>query len=250
MRITASFIRGGSDTPELVPGIFTAGPVSPNLVSRRTPSAGAFTLVEVLLALVLLAALLTAINHFVFSITEAWTKQRDEFIFVQHTRAVTRHLDELLQTAASSARASNRVVGAAAAAEMKTPEGETVNLLAFDLPVGDRLLTWPSIPLPEVQCALAWRKEDGLVLYWKSRLEADFATANPRQAVLSSFVTALTYDYYDEATGTWSVEDELQKNASGAFESPRRLRLHFHRKGRDYEEVIVLTATKEGLPAY
>ena len=253
MRITASVVEGPfSDRPRPVgrPALHSDGSVSPNFIGRRATSAGAFTLVEVLLALVLLAALLTAINHFVFSITEAWTKQRDEFIFVQHTRAVTRHLDELLQTAANSARSSNSAVGAPAAAEMKTPEGESANMLAFELPVGDRLFTWPAAPLPEVQCALAWRKEDGLVLYWKSRLEADFATAYPRQVVLSSFVTALTYDYYDEATGTWSVEDELQKNSSGAFESPRRLRLHFHRKDRDYEEIIGLTTTKEGLPAY
>ena len=211
---------------------------------------GGFTLIEVLLALALLAALLTAINQFVFSITEAWTKNQDQFIFVQHTRAVTHHLDELLVTAANSARGSNPAAGAPAVAEMRLPEGGTADLLAFDLPMGDRLFVWPSTPLPEVQCALAWRKEDGLVLYWKSRLEADFVDANPRMAVLSPFVTALTYDYYDEATSTWSIEETLQKDASGNFETPRRLRLKFHRKDRDYEETITLPVTTQGLPAY
>jgi prepilin-type N-terminal cleavage/methylation domain-containing protein len=209
-----------------------------------------FTLVEVLLALVLLAALLTAINQFVFSITEAWTKHHDEFIFVQHTRAVTRHVDELLQTAANQARASNPSVGAPGIEEMRLPEGGTDNLLAFDLPVGDRLFVWPANPLPEVQCALAWRRDDGLVLYWKSRLETDFVSANPRMAVLSSFVTALTYDYYDAATDTWSTEAELQKDSGGAWLVPRRLRLHFHRKDRDYEEIITVPVINEGLPAY
>ena len=209
-----------------------------------------FTLIEVLLALALLAALLTAINQFVFSITEAWTKNQDQFIFVQHTRAVTRHLDELFQTAAHNSRGSNPAAGAPAVAEMRLPEGGTADLLAFDLPMGDRLFVWPSTPLPEVQCALAWRREDGLVLYWKSRLEADFVDANPRMAVLSPFVTALTYDYYDEATSTWSIEETLQKDASGNFETPRRLRLKFHRKDRDYEETITLPVTTQGLPAY
>ena len=209
-----------------------------------------FTLIEVLLALVLLATLLTAINQFVFSITEAWTKHHDEFIFVQHTRAVSRHLDELLQASANRARASYPVAGAPDIEEMRLPEGGTENLLAFDLPAGDRLFTWPGNPLPEVQCALAWRKEDGLVLYWKSRLEADFATAGPRMAVLSSFVTGLTYDYYDSATDSWSTEAEPQKDATGALLVPRRVRLHFHRKNHDYEEVIVVPAFTEGLPAY
>ena len=131
---------------------------------------GGFTLIEVLLALALLAALLLSINQFVFSITEAWTKNQDQFIFVQHTRAVTRHLDELLVTAATGSRGGTTAAGAPAFAEMRLPEGGTADLLAFDLPKGDRLFTWPATPLPEVQCALAWRKEDGLVLYWKSHL--------------------------------------------------------------------------------
>ena len=211
---------------------------------------GGFTLIEVLLALALLAALLLSINQFVFSITEAWTKNQDQFVFVQHTRAVTRHLDELLQAATASARGSTPAAGAPAIAEMKTPEGTTADLLAFDLPAGDRLLTWPSTPLPEVQCALAWRKEDGLVLYYKSRLETDFADANPRLAALSPFVTALTYDYFDAKTGTWSTEEALQKDAAGNFEAPRRLRLKFHRKNQDYEETIALPAITEGLPGY
>jgi len=214
------------------------------------PGAGGFTLVEVLLALVLLATLLTAINQFVFSITEAWTKHHDEFIFVQHTRAVARHLDGLLQTATNSSRASTPSAGAPSVEEMRLPEGGTADLLAFDLPEGDRLFVWPDRPLPEVQCALAWRREEGLVLYWKSRLETDFATANPRMAVVSSFVTGLTYDYYDSETETWTTEEELQKDGDGNWLAPRRLRLHFHRKDRDYEEIITVPQITEGLPAY
>ena len=219
-------------------------------IQLKQTTAGAFTLIEVLLALVLLATLLTAINQFVFSITEAWTKHHDEFLFVQHTRAVSRHIDELLQTSANRARASSPSAGAPGIEEMRVPEGGTENLLAFDLPAGDRLLVWPGNPLPEVQCALAWRKEDGLVLYWKSRLETDFATANPRMAVLSSFVTGLTYDYYDSATDTWSAEKEPQKDSTGALLVPRRVRLHFQRKNHEYEEIIVVPAITEGLPAY
>ncbi|MDI1335452.1 MAG: prepilin-type N-terminal cleavage/methylation domain-containing protein [Lacunisphaera sp.] len=213
-------------------------------------SAGGFTLIEVLLALALLAALLLSINQFVFSITEAWTKNQDQFIFVQHTRAVTRHIDELLQVAVANARAGSPAAGAPAGAEVKTPEGSSADLITFDLPMGDRLFVWPAAPLPEVQCALAWRKDDGLVLYWKSRLEADFADANPRMAVLSPFVTALTYDYYDATTDTWSTEEALQKDSGGNFEAPKRIRLKFHRKDRDYEEIITLPVITQGLPAY
>ena len=218
--------------------------------NRRPPARSGFTLIEVLLALALLAALLLSINQFVFSITEAWTKNQDQFIFVQHTRAVTRHLDELLVTAATGSRGGTTAAGAPAFAEMRLPEGGTADLLAFDLPVGDRLFTWPATPLPEVQCALAWRKEDGLVLYWKSRLETDFAASSPRMAVLSPFVTALSYDYFDPTTDTWSTEETPQKDSAGNFAAPRRIRLKFHRKNQDYEETITLPVTVQGVSGY
>jgi prepilin-type N-terminal cleavage/methylation domain-containing protein len=215
-----------------------------------TSSRAAFTLVEVLLALVLLAALLTALNQFVFSITEAWAKSQTQFVFVQHTRAVTRHLDALMQAAANSARASSTTVGGVTPEEYAVPEAGTENLLTFDLPTGDRLLTWPGTPLPEVHCALGWREKDGLVLYWKSRLETDYETMDPRIAVVSPFVTALTYDYYDKTTDAWSTEETLQKEDGTTLLMPRRLRLKFKRDDREYEEVITLPEIKEGLPAY
>lgn len=218
--------------------------------SRTVPPTGAFTLVEVLLALTLLAALLLAISQFVFSITEVWTRNQDRFIFAQHTRAVTRHLDDLLQTAANNARSGNPAAGAPAGAEVRLPEGGTAELLTFDLPVGDRLFTWPGPPLPEVQCALAWRQEEGLVLYWKSRLETDFADANPRIIVLSPFVIGLGYDYFDEETEIWSTHDRLEEDGAGNFSVPRRIRIIFQRKDTVIEETIMVSVLQEGLPAY
>lgn len=216
----------------------------------RRRYSSAFTLVEVLLSLVLLAVLLTAMNQFVFSITEAWTKNQDQFVFVQHTRAVTRHLEMMFQAAAASARASGTLVGVVAPEELIVPEAGTEELLSFDLPDGDRLFTWPGTPLPEVHCALGWRSEDGLVLYWKSRLETEFETMDPRVAVVSPFVTALSYDYYDEKTKIWSTEETIKKENGSQLLGPRRIRLHFKRGKDEYDEVIVLPVLKEGLSAY
>ena len=226
---------------------------APRFLRRRgRPSAGirAFTLVEVLLALALLAALLAALNQFVFAITEAWTKDRDRFVFVQHARAVTRHVDGMLQAAINQARASGSTLGAPAIDELRVPGGTTADLLAFDLPNGDRLFNWPARPLPEVRCGLALRPDEGLVVYWKSRLEEDFATADLRMTVISPFVTGLTYDYYDADKQTWSNEDKLQEDSTGAFPVPKRIRLKFTRNGQQVEEIIPLTTTQEGLPAY
>lgn len=215
----------------------------------RAPAAG-FTLVEVLLALVLLAALLTALNQFVFSITEVWTRRQEHFVFIQHTRAVSRHVASLLQAAAASARQSGTTLGAATPAESPLPQGRAT-LLQFDLPAGDRVMTWASHPLPEVQCALGWTREDGLVLYWKSRLELDFASAPMRPAVLSPYVTALSYDYYDEVSDSWQNQADLQTGQNGTHLTPSRLRLRFQRGKEDVEEIIPLPdPAEQGVPAY
>ncbi len=222
-------------------------------MNRRTQSSrrAGFTLIEVLLALALLAALLAALNQFVFAITEAWTKDRDRFVFVQHARAVTRHVDELLQTAINNAHASGTTTGAPAIDELRVPGGTSSDLLAFDLPNGDRLFNWPGRPLPEVRCGLGLKPDEGLVIYWKSRLEEDFATADLRMTVISPFVTGLTYDYYDTDKKTWSNEEKLQADSTGAYQTPRRVRLKFSRNGQEIEEIIPLAAvTQEGIPAY
>ena len=211
----------------------------------------AFTLVEVLLALALLAALLAALNQFVFAITEAWTKDRDRFVFVQHARAVTRHVDEMLQAAINNAHASGTTTGAPAIDELRVPGGTPTDLLAFDLPNGDRLFNWPSRPLPEVRCGLAFKPDEGLVIYWKSRLEEDFATADMRMTAISSFVTGISYDYYDTDKQAWSNEEKLQTDSTGGYQTPRRVRIKFARKGQEIEEIIPLaSATQEGLPAF
>ncbi len=217
-------------------------------MNRSRPRA-AFTLVEVLLALVLLAALLASVNQFIFSITEAWTRDHERFVFAQHARAVTRHLEEMFRLSAASSWSSNTTAGAPGVVEVRLPEGGTAELVTFDLPDGDRLITWPGRSLPEVQCALGWRQGEGLMLYYKSRLEENFDAVNPRQAVVSPFVTGLVYEYYDADTDTWSSETALLKR-DNALVTPRRLRLRFQRGGQDYTEVITLPVRSEGVPAY
>jgi prepilin-type N-terminal cleavage/methylation domain-containing protein len=219
------------------------------LSSPPSSASRAFTLVEVLVALALLAALLAAINHFVFSIAEAWTKDQDRFVFAQHARAVTRHLDELLRTSSAAARASASADGAPGAAEMRVPDGGQQMLVTFDLPKGDRVLAWDERPLPEVQCALALRRDEGLVLYYKSRLEDDFEDAVPRTAVLSPFVTHLSFDYFDQQFNAWRTEEVLRVQ-EGVAVAPRRIRIRFERGNQHYTEIVTLPAPVEGVPGY
>jgi len=209
-----------------------------------------FTLVEVLLSLTLLAGLMTAMSQVIYSLAEVWTKNQAQFVFARHARAVTHHVETLLQTAAGAAHASEAGQGEPRAQEVRLPGGEQSVLLSFELPAGDRLLAGPDMPSCEVSCALAWRKDEGLVLYWKSRLEADFDDAPLHKTVVSPLVTRLAYDCFDATTRQWSEVEVLQKDGRGEWPAPRRLRLRFIRDGREQEMCIALPGRGEGVPAY
>lgn len=206
-----------------------------------------FTMLETLLSLALLAGLMTAMSQFVFSVTESWTKSQERLAFTRHTRAVANHLDQLVRTAASTSRASNVKEGAVAVREMRLPREGSAELLCIDLPATDRLFVGAP---PEVQVALIWRREEGLLLCWKSRLEPDFVDGRAHEVHLSSFVTAMAYEYRDQETGRWSAEAAPKKDAKGRFLAPSRLRLQFERGGQKTVEWINLPDTREGVPAY
>ena len=157
-----------------------------------------FTLLEILLSLALVALMLVALNTFVFSMGELWGKNTDIRLFEQHVRAVTRALDRELRAATlpPAARANASPV---APQEIRPSGGTTDTLLTFELPAGTRLISWPGPALPEVVCSLQARQNEGLILLWHSRLEPRFEADPPRETILTPFVTAIAYDYYDTA---------------------------------------------------
>ena len=213
----------------------------------RTQSA--FTLLEILLSLALVAMLLVAMNTFVFSMGELWGKNTDVRLFEQHVRAVTRALERELRAATlpPAARANASPV---APQEIRPTGGATDTLLTFELPGGTRLITWPGPALPEVVCSLQARPEEGLVLLWHSRLETRFDSDPPRETVLTPFVTALAYDYYDAALMRWTTEPAIKKENNGQATAPQRLRLKFAHGKLTRESVVALGNTPQGLPNF
>ena len=209
----------------------------------------AFTLIEVLVSLCLLAILLTALNMLVFSMAEVWGHGQQERIFAQHTRAVTRHLEEMLRGAVQSASASG--VGATALQPVKldlpSGGGEAV-LLSFTLPAGDRLIQWSGEPLPDVACSLSASPGSGLMLYWQSRVDLNYGKEPPQSMVLSPYGASLAYDYYDEVLKAWKTVDTIQTDSSNQPQTPGRLRVRFVRDKQKIETVINLPSAVEGLP--
>jgi prepilin-type N-terminal cleavage/methylation domain-containing protein len=206
-----------------------------------------FTLIEVLLSMALVGLVLVGLNMFVFSMGELWGRNTDVRLFDQHVRAVTRFLQrELLRATLPPAASVNATpVGVQPVA----PEGRPQeNLITYMELSGSRILRWPDNPLPEVFCSLQVRRDQGLVMLWHSDLENHFNDDPPREALVSPFVTALAYDYFDADFNKWTTETALRTDASGNPLAPQRLRITFSYDRLTREAVITVPSAKQGLP--
>lgn len=206
-----------------------------------------FTLIEILMALALVALLLVALNTFIFSMSELWGQKTEPRLFDQHVRAVTRFLERELRAAAlpPAARANSTPIGLQ---EIRPQNGMMDKMLTFELPAGSRLFTWPEQPLPEVVCSFQARPNEGLVMLWHSRLEKNFETDAPRETVISPLVSALAYEYYETDTRRWTKETAIKLDPQGQPMTPQRLRLEFTYNKMKRESVVTLPAPGEGLP--
>lgn len=209
-----------------------------------------FTLLEVLLALALLAAVLGAFSIMIYSMAETWRNSERQRLLARHAHAVTDHIEGMLRRAVRTGAASGGTSAAAVPAEIKLPDGGTAMLLTFDLADGDRLLPWPENPLPDVVCSLGNDRREGLVLYWHSRVELDFDDRPPRMLVLSKLGRVTGYDYYDENLKSWRAVEDITKPASGDPIQPGRIHLEFKGAAGTVDTLINVPAASGGLPAY
>jgi prepilin-type N-terminal cleavage/methylation domain-containing protein len=206
----------------------------------------AFTLLEILVALALVALVMVAMNSFVFSMGELWGRNSDLRLFELHVRNVTRFLERELRNAVlPPARGAQSGVSVR---EIRAQTGITEKLLTFELPEGSRIFTWPERPLPDVVCSLTVREREGLLVLWHSRLEKKFSDDAPRETVITPLVSEMSYDYYDPNFKNWKNERTLRQDQNGEPETPQRLRLKFTYDGRTLESVIALPAGLEGMP--
>ena len=207
----------------------------------------AFTLVEILLAMALVGLVLVALNTFVFSMGELWGRNSDARLFDQHVRAVTRFLQrEALEASLPPAAAVNSApIGVQEVSAEGLPQE---NLVTYMKLTGGRILHWPESPLPEVFCSLQVRRGQGLFLLWHSDLENHFNDDPPRETLVSPFVTALAYDYFDTDFNKWVTETAFRTDASGNPLAPQRVRFTFAFGHLTREAVVLLPQTKAGLP--
>jgi prepilin-type N-terminal cleavage/methylation domain-containing protein len=206
-----------------------------------------FTLIEVVLAMALSVLVLVGLNTFLFSMSELWGRNTDVRLFDQHVRAVTRFLQgEMMRASLPPAASANATpVGVQ---QIRPSGGAQENLVTYMELSGSRILNWPSSPLPEVYCSLQVRREKGLYVLWHSDLENHFNDEPPRETLVSPFVTALAYDYFDTDFNKWTTETALRMDSSGNPVAPQRLRLTFTYEKLTREALVTIPSTAPGLP--
>jgi prepilin-type N-terminal cleavage/methylation domain-containing protein len=209
----------------------------------------AFTLIELLLAISIMAMLLVALFTFVFSMGEIWGHGSEKRLFEQHVNAVTRHMEAMFRRATLPI-GSGSPTEPFTVREVRTPTSGTADLLGFDLSNGDRLFVWNGPPLPEVQCSLGVDSNRGLMLYWQSKLEIHRDTEPPRVVVVSPFVTKLEYFYRDDDTGSWRGDTSLKKSTEGHWLVPDCIKLTFAHAGVTTERMMTLPARNGALPLF
>lgn len=197
---------------------------------------------ETLLALAILAALLTAMTTFFFSMSELWGKGRDARLFDQHVRAATRQVRATLDQA---------VLGAGGAAlrvaEIELPNGTREARLVFTLPDGGQLTAWPEGPLPDVDFSLGFEEAYGLVLTWRSRAETERDANDWHTTVLSPFADSIRYGYYDADLRRWRTEDQPLRESDGTtYRRPDRIEIAYSRGRRKFTAQLELPLRREG----
>ena len=206
-----------------------------------------FTLIEVMLSMVLVALVLVGLNTFMFSMGELWGKGTDVRLFDQHVRAVTRYLEkEMIRATLPPAAAINSTpVGVQ---QVRPASGSQENMVTFMQLQGGRVLNWPERPLPEVMCSFQVRRDQGLFMLWHSDLENHYNDDPPRETLVTPFVTALAYDYFDKDLGRWTTETTIRTDSGGNPLPPQRLRFTFSYGHLTREALINVPATVAGMP--
>jgi hypothetical protein len=189
---------------------------------------------------------LVGLNFFVFSMGELWGKGSERRLFEQHVRSVTRYVERELRVAAyPPAQAANK--SAFSIDETKVNGALSENLISYDLLESSRLLSWVDRPLPEVRCSLLVREGKGLFILYHSRLETKFDDDAPREVLVSPFITAISYAYYDSDLKRWTTEKSFKKDNANTWMVPQRIILTFKYKTLTQDILIAMPAAVEGL---
>jgi prepilin-type N-terminal cleavage/methylation domain-containing protein len=211
--------------------------MKPLLAIRR-----GFTLLEMLVSLALLGILMVALNTFLFSMSELWGGGRDQRLFDQHARAATTLVRDAFEQATLGPSASG-----VALKDVDDGAGTIEPRLGFLLADAGRLADWPEAPLPDVDITVYVEEGRGLIFQWQSRLELERELTDKHETVISPFVAAIQFEYYDAELKEWKVEEEPLNDEGGTtWKKPARIHLLFARGALRSTKIINLPIKRSG----
>ena len=207
-----------------------------------------FTLLEILLALSLAAAIMTSVLLLTAGLSDIWRGTTPVRNLEVHSRQVVDFLKR------GFARALPVQTDGTAYVFLDYTSGELNQtgppLLSWEVQASDGIVTWGVQPLPYVLYQLEVIEDVGLALYWQSRLEVDFEEIPPRQTLISPFVTRMEYHYYDAEDEVWELLDKLRYNTERLYDIPNRIKLFFESDDDAIAYMINLPRTGGGVPLY
>ena len=218
---------------------------------------GAFTLIEVLLALAIAGLVLTAATSLLVTISRAWTDRpaaRDAFH--SHVDGVARFLATLMDKATMPPRSSSQTGPIFLDRPVGFSDSEDP-LVGFFIREAPPLLVWPRGLAPRVHCFLYFEDGEGLSLLWYSDLQEMERGEDGKPELededdlfktpVSSFCEEIVYCYYGEEGAApddfmeWEEETELEENAeNGKFRLPAFVKLVFRMDEEELERTVTI----------
>lgn len=198
---------------------------------------GAFTLMETLLAVALLAALFTAATALLFQVTSLWASQSDDALLDRHVDGVDRFV--------------RRLFAESGAARVTTPDARQIEreraILAFT--GTDAELPWVTPLVTEggrFECRLGFDAETGLWLWWNTAGERARGAIESHRTRLSPWVRLAAVYRMERDGREWTelTAGETLRRSPGV---PYALRLEFEHRGRVRALTLLLPA-EAGVP--
>ena len=189
-------------------------------VLNTNTSRSGFTLIEVLIAMTLGIALISAVTLFMGDTAILYTRERTAPAPMQHGETLARFLAHTLATAKSVQENNSANI----LSWQKLPNASPASKPLLSFRTSETLPPLENGGLPNLEriCFLEHESDVGLVLLWYPAFNSDPPEETIRRTLLSPHVQNLTYRYFDKENEEWAnfdtFSDEKTRPLPGIIE--------------------------------
>ena len=244
------------------------------LIKRKISSRGVvhsgslvgFSLIETILSIAIGMTLMMAATFYLFGLTQAYVRLEEDPLFDDHVEGVCSLLESFIGTTRQSpvTRGVDEFTEGEAAKPMpvrtntkrkgkgdlrwQTPPGggEKDFVLAFTPQVASLFFSGLPGPLPSFDGYLSFVQKEGLFLIYQTPADKKDSVSRVSVFLLSTYVKALDYAFYDEKLDRWTFSAALPPGASDEKPKlPSAVRLRFEDEGHVTERYIYLPVSTD-----